>query len=305
MGLINGVFNFAGNLVGGLFGGGHQYARSSPAGQGSLGHSSQGMKHSWPGWKDSFKGLSQSKPGNSANAPGQMKKAEDHTSADVKPVLGTDAPQQAPKPVDPKATAPAAPAGPPEVTGRKGPAGNDPKISQFAPTGAPAGYDGTEACGPTVGAMVARNIGYTPDGNKKPTDADLIADLGKAAGTTPTGTTGNGMIAMFEHMGMDTNATKGANLDWMTSELQAGHHVVALGNYYAVPGRTDQGQGMTSGHYLDITGVNKDGSFEVNDPADTSLTSMTRDQMQNFIATAPQGGFAVSAWKPTGAAAVG
>ncbi|HYV47766.1 MAG TPA: C39 family peptidase [Myxococcaceae bacterium] len=314
MGLVGGILN----MVGGLLGGGYnQYARSTPSAQPQ-------MKHSWPGMKDFFKSKweggpgnsanapghlkkSQSQdgnaqgPGNSANAPGQVKKGEDHTDADVKQDLQQDVPQAAPKPADPKPAPPAGQSGAPEVPGRKGPAGSDPKISQFAPNGAPAGYDGTEACGPTVGAMVARNMGFTPEGNKKPTDAELVADLAKAAGTTAQGTTGNGMIAMYEHMGLDTKATKGADLDWMTAELQAGHHVTALGNYYEVPGRIDDTK--TSGHYLDITGVDKAGNFMVNDPANTDLNSMTRDEMQKFITTAPQGGFAISAWKPTGAAA--
>jgi len=77
--------------------------------------------------------------------------------------------------------------------------------------------------------------------------------------------------------------------------------VTALGDYYEVPGRIDPTK--TSGHYLDITGVNQDGSFQVNDPANTDLAMMTRAQMQDFITSAPQGGFAISAWKPTGAAA--
>jgi len=308
MGLIGGVLNFVGGILGC---GSSQYARSTPEGQQQMKHSWPGMKQSWPGMKDFFKSKFEGGPGNSANAPGhaaggppgQVKKGEDHTADDVKQDLQQDVPQAAPKPVDPKPAPPAGQSGPPDVTGRKGPAGVDPKISQFAPAGAAAGYDGTEACGPTVGAMVARNVGFTPDGNKKPTDADLVADLAKAAGTTAQGTTGNGMIAMYEHMGLDTKATKGADLDWMTAELQAGHHVTALGNYYEVPGRIDDTK--TSGHYLDITGVDKAGNFLVNDPANTDLNSMTRDEMQKFITTAPQGGFAISAWKPAGAAAVG
>jgi hypothetical protein len=299
MGLVGGILNFAGGLVGNILGGGYnQYARSTPAAQQ---HSWPGMKKSWPGMKDVFKN---SHPGNSANAPGQLKKAEKLSKskdgdAQVPDLSGSSTPQQAPVPTDPKATTkPAEEKGQPEVIGRKGPAGNDPKISQFTPEGAPAGYDGTMACGPTVGAMMARAIGY-PQGEKV-SDGKLIADLSAVAGTNEKGTTGNGMIAMFEHMGMQTKATKGSNLDWMTAELQAGHHVTALGDYYEVPGH-DQ-PGMTSGHYLDIHGLAQNGDFLVNDPANTQLTSMTRDQMQNFITSAPEGGFAISAWKPTGVA---
>lgn len=300
MRLLSGVFN----LVGGILGGGHQYARSAPAsqqGQNSQGHNSW-MKHSWPGLKHSWPGNSgKVPPGQGGVPPGQAKKGEDHTSAEVKKSIDDNfTPQQAtPPPVDIK-PGKGEEKGPPDVTGRKGPAGTDPKISQFHPTGEDANYtNGAENCGPAVGAMVARNMGY----GKNMTDAQLINDLGKVAGTTDQGTTGNGMIAMYEHMGLDTTAAKGADLNFMQSELQAGHHVTALGDYYEVPGRQDPA--LTSGHYLDVTGMTKEGDFLVNDPANTELNTMTAAQMSNFIGQAPNGGFVVSAWKPAAAAAVG
>ena len=58
MGLVGGVLNFAGNLVGNLLGG-NQYARSTPMAQGqggSMGHSQPGLKHSWPGFKNDLFG---------------------------------------------------------------------------------------------------------------------------------------------------------------------------------------------------------------------------------------------------------
>jgi hypothetical protein len=297
--LLGGVLN----LAGGLLGGGHQYARSAPANQQDGDHS--WAKHSWPGLKHSWPGAGgeaakAQEAGNSGKVPpGQAKKGEDHTDAETKQTIDDNfTPQQAAPPpvnIDPGKSGEK---GPPDVTGRKGPAGNDPKISQFDPTGKDAQYTNAAMnCGPTVGAMVARNAGY----GKGMTDAQLIEDLGKVAGTTDQGTTGNGMIAMYEHMGLDTKAAKGADLAFMQSELQAGHHVNALGDYYEVP--THQDPAKTSGHYLDVTGMDKDGNFLVNDPADTTMKSMTAAEMSNFIGSAPNGGFVLSAWKPTGNAA--
>jgi hypothetical protein len=108
---------------------------------------------------------------------------------------------------------------------------------------------------------------------------------------------------MYEHMGLDTNAAKGADLAWMQQQLQAGHHVTALGDYYEVPGHTEVGK--TAGHYLDVTGMTAKGDFLVNDPANTKLDSMTQAEMTNFINQAQDGGFVLSAWKPAAPAAVG
>ncbi|HVE87447.1 MAG TPA: hypothetical protein VND93_31535 [Myxococcales bacterium] len=241
-------------------------------------------------------------PGQGGVPPGQAAKGK--TSEDFKQQHKDNyAPQQAPKPVDiqPRPTgektqvAPEA-GGPPAQTGKLGPARKDPLISQFQ--SAPD-YPNAEAnCAPAVGAMVARSVNY----GQKLSDADLIKDLGQAAGTDATGTSGNGVINMFEHMNMETSAAPGANMDFVRQELAAGHHAVALGDYYELPDhQSPTSPTSTSGHYVDITRMNPDGSFEVNDPAGTAPMTMTAAQLQSFISSAPGGGFVISAWQQPGA----
>src|SRR5262245_53580140 len=167
--LLGGVFN----MVGGLLGGGNQFARSAPAFHNDwMKHSWPGMKHSWPGGKVP--------PGHGGTPPGQVGKkgendqGEDHTNVEVKKQIDDSfTPQQATPPVEIKPGA-GHEQGPPDVTGKKGPAGTDPKISQFHPAGEDANYTNAEMnCGPAVGAMVARGMGY----GKNMTDAQLIKDL--------------------------------------------------------------------------------------------------------------------------------
>ena len=125
------------------------------------------------------------------------------------------------------------------------------------------------------------------------TDAQLVMDLGMKAGTTAEGTSGNGMIAGLESLGMQTAATPGANLGWIDSQLLQGHTVMSNGDYYSVPQHYDQGK--LAGHYIAITGVNN-GLYTVKDPADASVSTMTAQQLQNFIAAHPEGGFSLAAW---------
>jgi hypothetical protein len=287
--LVNNTLGMVGGLVGGLLGTpGQQSASNGPGKSGSApGHT----------------GLAP--PGQGGPNPGKS-----HASPELQPILNKDQFEQGPPPKasqedrkaakeaekdDDDSKAPQGPVGPPEVIGRKSPGGKDVWVSQLEPTGKDTSYsNGEQNCAPAVAAMVARSAGY----GKDLTDAQLITHLGQVGGTTDQGTSGNGVIAMYNQMGMDTSAVAGANLDWMKAELNAGHHVNVLGDFYEVPGRVDSTQ--SAGHYLNVTGMTLGGNFLVKDPWDPTITEMTAAQMQNFIASGPQGGFAISAWKPTG-----
>lgn len=171
-----------------------------------------------------------------------------------------------------------------------------PWVDQLNPTGADASYtNGAMNCGPACGAMIARDIGF--DANLS--DAQLIDTLGQIGQTDETGTSGNGVIAMLDAMGMDTAATPGADMSWITSQLQAGHYITALGDFYQVPGRIDPS--LTAGHYLDVTGytaatASASASYQVSDPMNEALNAMTYAQLQNFITSGPGGGFAIASW---------
>jgi len=166
-----------------------------------------------------------------------------------------------------------------------------PFVDQINPAGRDAFYNGTENCGPAILAGIAKAHGKAGNMN----DAELINLLALMAGTGPGGTTGNGMIAALTGMGMESDASAGADLDWIDEELSAGHDVIANGDYYAVPGRENPNK--HSGHYIVITAV-KDGwsTYKVMDPADPKVTWMTEAQLEKFIDLHPQGGFTISAW---------
>ncbi|HYV45919.1 MAG TPA: C39 family peptidase [Myxococcaceae bacterium] len=169
-------------------------------------------------------------------------------------------------------------------------------IGQLAPTGASTGYDGAMNCGPAAGAMIARATGYQPTMS----DGALVEQLAGFGQTSPElGTTGNGMIAMYQEMGMETAAIPGADMTWINNQLTSGRYVTALGDYYQVPGRIDDSK--TAGHYLDVTGYHKatkhqDARYVVRDPANEALKKMTAAELQSFITAAPQGGFAIACW---------
>jgi hypothetical protein len=166
-----------------------------------------------------------------------------------------------------------------------------PFVDQLNPAGKDRYYDGTEYCGPAVLAGIAKGHGLT----EGLTDAALIMVFVEVAGTNDHGTTGNGMIAALEWMGMETTATQGANLEWIDDELAAGHDVIAIGDYYSLPNHADPG--LVSGHYIAVTGVHDDWSvYEVMDPAGSSLHSLDDWQLEAFIESAPDGGFTISAW---------
>lgn len=167
-----------------------------------------------------------------------------------------------------------------------------PFIDQFNPAGKGPFYDGSEYCGPALLAGIAKTRGLSSGMS----DADLVSVLAYMAGTDPaTGTTGNGMIAALEAMGMHTDANQGGDLEWIDDELASGHDVIANGDFYSVPGR--ENPGLHAGHYIAITAArNGWSSYKVTDPADPKVTSMTDTQVEKFIRSHPQGGFTISAW---------
>jgi hypothetical protein len=188
--------------------------------------------------------------------------------------------------------APAQQAAPPAVQTYDAQAPDVPFIDQLHPAGADASYDGTEYCGPALLAGIAKARGATFG----LVDADLVQFLAVIASTDPaTGTTGNGMIFALTSLGLQTDASKGADLSWVDAELAAGHDVLANGNYYAVPGREQPG--LKSGHYIAVTAA-ADGwtRYRVTDPADGKVTSLTDEQLWTFVTSHPEGGFTLSAW---------
>jgi len=65
---------------------------------------------------------------------------------------------------------------------------------------------------------------------------------------------------------------------------------------------------MTSGHYMDVTAFHQaskkhEARYSVADPADKKVNSMTTTELQKYITSAPNGGFAISAWEEAEAAA--
>jgi hypothetical protein len=164
-------------------------------------------------------------------------------------------------------------------------------IDQYNPAGKDAHYDGTEYCGPAVLAGIAKARGLSAGLS----DADLINRLARVAGTDPrAGTTGNGMVATLQYLGMRTDSIAGAQLSWIDDQLVSGDDVIALGDFYSVPGR--ENPGLRAGHYIAITAAMGGwSSYKVTDPADRKVTSMTRSQIEKFIRSAPGGGFTISA----------
>jgi hypothetical protein len=168
-------------------------------------------------------------------------------------------------------------------------AGTVPHVDQYNPIGKDGVpyTNGDANCGPAVMAMIAKATGQ--DGGL--TDAALINKLGEIGGTTAKGTTGNGMIAIAESLGLNTAAREGADLNWINQQLVAGNRVAVNGDFYTVPGRYDPN--LASGHYLLVTGY-QDGKYNVVDPASSAVTQMTANEMQAYIVNQPEGGFSIS-----------
>ena len=166
---------------------------------------------------------------------------------------------------------------------------NVPFISQYRPAGAENGYaNGAANCGPASMAMIARSMGF----GKGMTDAQLITFLGQAGDTNAEGTSVAGIVAMAQAMGSFAQMKAGSDVSWVAEQLQAGKKVVANGDYYAMPPHQDESR--TSGHYLDVVGMDKTGNFLVQDPADGNAKTLTPEQLQHFMSSNTNGGYAVA-----------
>ncbi len=172
-------------------------------------------------------------------------------------------------------------------------AGKVPYINQYSPAGAAGGYwNGPANCGPTSMAMIARAFGY----GKSMSDAKLINHLGKIGGTSGNGTNVGGIAAMAHGIGKSaTTKGPGAHVDWIASELRKGKLVVANGDYHAMAPHINNAR--TSGHYVAVVGLDRQGRFLVHDPAwrnGGAPIALTASQLSTFIRSNPNGGYQIS-----------
>jgi hypothetical protein len=163
-----------------------------------------------------------------------------------------------------------------------------PYLNQLDPGNKLSGYDGRVNCGPAVMAMLARSNGYGMD----LTDAQLVERFARIGQTGPEGTTGNGLIAIGEEIGLKARASEGADLRFIDAEIQQGRPVVALGDYWALPPHTDPARSF--GHYVLITGRDALGNYRVHDPMEEKVTVITPDTLRQYMQAAPQGAFSIS-----------
>ena len=164
-----------------------------------------------------------------------------------------------------------------------------PYINQLNPAGKDAAYTNADQnCGPAVMAMIAKSRGL--GGNLD--DADLIMALGKTGQTDATGTSGNGLIAMADELGLKTEAAPGANSQWVMNQLAQGKDVIANGDFWALPQHADAGQ--TSPHYILLTGVDQNGNIMVKDPIDPNVKTITPGQLDAYTNANPEGGFNIA-----------
>lgn len=164
-------------------------------------------------------------------------------------------------------------------------------VNQYSPTGADkiAGYNGAELCGPALLASYAKAKGITLGTNS---DAEMVQKLAGMAGSTPDGTSGNGLIHALNEMGVPTTANPGADLNWINNQLAAGRNVFANGDFYEVPKYQDTAK--SAGHYITVNSFDGQ-NYGVTDPAHPDVTTMTPQQLLNFIASHPEGGFTIAA----------
>lgn len=168
--------------------------------------------------------------------------------------------------------------------------GNVPYINQYRPVGAERGYsNGPANCGPTSMAMIARAFGY----GRGLSDAQLINQLGRIGGTTGNGTNVNGIAAMARAMGKSAQTRgPGPDVGWIADQLRHGKLVVANGDYWAMP--PHQNEARTSGHYVCVCGLDAHGNFIVRDPADQHVSTITPSQLNHFLRSNPNGGYAIA-----------
>ena len=166
--------------------------------------------------------------------------------------------------------------------------GAAPFISQLKPVGRPPEYQGQMYCGPAAMAMLARARGYGLD----LTDGQLIERFARVGGTDANGTSGNGLIAIGQELGMTSRAAPGADLRFIDGELAQGRTVVAQGDYWALPPHADPAK--DAGHFILVQGQDPAGNYRVSDPMTEKISVVTADTLRNYIQALPTGGFAVS-----------
>ncbi|HYV49167.1 MAG TPA: C39 family peptidase [Myxococcaceae bacterium] len=166
--------------------------------------------------------------------------------------------------------------------------GAAPYINQLNPAERDPQYQGQVYCGPTVMAMIARSRGI----GEGLSDSQLIEQFAQIGRTNAKGTTGNGMVAIGEALGLQANAAQGADLSFINGQLGQGRPVVAMGNYFALPPHVQAGQ--NSGHYVLVQGTDALGNYRLSDPMTDKVTVVTPETLRGFMAGNPEGQFALS-----------
>lgn len=168
-----------------------------------------------------------------------------------------------------------------------------PYINQYHPDGEANGYtNGGANCGPTSMAMIARAFGY----GQGLSDAQLINQLGGYGHTSADGTSVNGIAAMAQAIGKGAEIRgPGPDTAWIAEQLRAGKLVVANGDYYAM-GSHDRSKIGSGGHYVAVIGLDANGNFLVNDPADSGIQgrAFTPEELAVFIKSNNNGGYQIA-----------
>jgi len=169
--------------------------------------------------------------------------------------------------------------------------GKAPYINQYNPAGAANGYvNGDANCGPASMAMIARAFGM----GGTMSDAQLINYLGGKGGTTSDGTNVNGISAMAQTLGLGAETRGGADTAWIAEQIKAGKMVVANGDYYAMAPHADPAKVGTGGHYVSVVGMDANGNFIVNDPADKNVGTVSPEALARFIRGNRNGGYQIA-----------
>jgi hypothetical protein len=141
-------------------------------------------------------------------------------------------------------------------------------------------------------AMIARAFGY----GAGLSDAKLINHLGSAGGTTEDGTSVGGIAKMAQAIGKSAEIKgPGPNTAWIADQLRAGKLVVANGDYYAM-GNHNRAKIGSGGHYVAVIGLDANGNFLVDDPADSSIRgrAFTPEELAVFIKSNNNGGYQIA-----------
>jgi hypothetical protein len=139
-----------------------------------------------------------------------------------------------------------------------------PVVSQLAPSGAGAAYRGSERCGPTVMAMVARAFGVAP---AEP-DAALIERLDLVQGTPNRKTAAPAIQRMARTLGLRSRRARGFRWRFLDRALERGAVVLAVGDARELPhNRWRSGDGTPpTGHWIAIVDRDAWGNLVIHDP---------------------------------------